>query len=251
MKAKHRLACAALFALATLAFGEGGKTLIAYAGTGIKDPVTEIAKRFEAKTGAKVELVYGNSGTLIGQLELNPKGDILMPGSMAFVEKARAKGLVALVSGPIAYHVPVIVTPKGNPANVKTPADMARPGLRLIFPDRKSTALGPLAFAVFDGLGVTQAVEKNVLAYVETPQKVVAAMLLGQGDAGIIEASNGTASADRLEIIPIDPAINHTEVLPCATLSSSACPDLAKAFLDFAVAEGPAIFRAYGFKTAL
>lgn len=66
-----------------------------------------------------------------------------MPGSMAFVEKARAKGLVALVSGAIAYHVPVIVMPKGNPANVKTPADMARPGLKLLFPDRTATRSRP------------------------------------------------------------------------------------------------------------
>jgi molybdate transport system substrate-binding protein len=44
---------------------------------------------------------------------------------MPFVETARQKGHIEEVAGPVAYHTPVIVTPKGNPQNIKTVQDLA------------------------------------------------------------------------------------------------------------------------------
>jgi len=235
---------------AILCFADDGKTLFALVGTGIKDPVTEIASLYEKKTGVKVSMTFGNSGTLLGQLQLDPKGDLLMPGSMAAVETARKKGLVFDVSDAIAYHVPVIVTPKGNPAKINTVDDLAKPGVKLIMPDKISTALGVMAYQIFEKRGITAGIDANILAFMESPQKVVAAILLGQGDAGIIEASNGVQNAGKLEIIPIDPAINVTEKLTCVVLSCSTQQDLAEDFLKFANSEGPAVFKKYGYHTA-
>jgi molybdate transport system substrate-binding protein len=231
-------------------FAEDAQTLFAWVGTGIKEPVAEIAAMYEKKTGVTVVMTFGNFGTLLGQLQLDPKGDILMPGSMASIESARKKGLVSVVSAPIAYHVPVIVTPKGNPAHIKTVEDLAKPGVKLILPDKVSTALGVMAYQIFEKRGITAAADANILAFMESPQKVVAAILLGQGDAGIIEASNGAKNAGKLEIIPIDPAINVTEKLTCVVLSCTKNQSLADDFLRFAESEGPAVFAKYGYHTA-
>ena len=45
-----------------------------------------------------------------------------------------------------------------------------------------------------------EVVEKNILAGMETPAKVVAAITMGQGDAGIVEISNTVKAKDKIEV---------------------------------------------------
>jgi molybdate transport system substrate-binding protein len=222
--------------------------LFAYVGAGIKDPVVELAAGFERKTGIKVEMTFNNSGSLLGQLELSRKGDLYIPGSMAFVDKAKAAGFVAEVAGPMAYHVPIIITPKDNPAHIATVQDLAKPGVRLVLPDKQATALGQTAFKIFTKLGIVVDVEKNILAYLETPSKVIAAIQMGQGDAGIVEYSNAR-NQTQLGFVEIDRKVNIVEELPCASLKCSREPEATRRFLNYAKTEGPVVFGKYGFKT--
>ncbi len=230
---------------------EQGNTLFAYVGTGIKEPVIELANRYKKQTGVTVEMTFNNSGTLVGQLSVSKRGDIFMPGSMGFVKKAEALGLISSISAAIAYHVPVIIVPKTNPAGISGIQDFTKKGVALVLPDRESTALGKSIFKVFDSLGIRSAVEPNILAFLETPQKVVTALSMGQGDAGVVDFSNVAKKRGQFSIIEIPRNINVIEVLPCATLSCSEKAAEAEAFKRFVEKEGPAVFAKHGFKTAL
>lgn len=224
------------------------KSLFAYVGAGLKEPVTEIAQIYEQKTGVKIELTFNNSGMLLNQLETMKKGDIYMPGGMPYVKKAQQKGHVEEMVGPIAIHTPVIVTPKGNPGHISKVQDLAEPGVKLVMPEKDSTALGKATFRMFDKLGIAQQVEKNVLTNVETAPKVPTTIIMGQGNAGITEYSNYAKHKDKLEIIEIDPAVNEVEEIPCAMITYSDQKDQTRDFLEFIKVEGPAIFKKYGFK---
>lgn len=233
----------------TLPAPEGKASLFAYVGAGLKEPVSELARQYEQKTGVKVEMTFNNSGALLSQLETMNKGDIYMPGGMPYVEQAGKKGFVDKVVGPVAYHVPVIAVSKGNPRKIEKIQDLARPGLKLVLPEKDATALGNSAFAMFDKLGISKDIEKNVLTYVETAPKVPATLMMGQGDAGIAEYSNISRNLDKLDLIEIDPSINKVEEIPCATLKCSTRKEEAEKFLEFVKTEGPAVFDKYGFKT--
>lgn len=241
---------ALLLAGAVSVAAQSATSLFAYVGTGIKDPVIELASMYQQKTGVKIEMTFNNSGSLVGQLKLNKTGDIFMPGAESFVDMGKQAGLVAEVSKPIAYHVPVIIVPKANPAKIVDIRDFGRKGVRLILPDRKATALGQAAFKIFERAGIADAVSANVVAYMESPQKVVTAMGLGQGEAGIVDYNAVQQYADRFTVIEIDPSINVVEVLPCAVLSCGAKQDQARDFMSFVEREGPAVFAKYGFKPA-
>lgn len=247
-----RAAIAALViaAAAVSAPAQGKATLFAYVGTGIKDPVSELCALYEQKTGTKIEMTFNNSGSLVGQLKLSRTGDLFMPGSLSFVEQARKEGLVAKVSKPMAFHVPVILVPKGNPAGIAGIADLGNRGVRLLLPDPKATALGKSAVLIFQKAGISATAEANVAATLESPQKVIAALILGQGDAGIADYGSAAKSADKLGFVEIEPAMNVIDDLPCATLSCSAAPDEADKFFAFAEAEGPAVFAKHGFRTS-
>ena len=92
------------------------KTLLVYAGAASKPPTEEAAKLFEQKTGVKVDLVFGGSGTVLSQMELNKKGDLYFPGSSDFMEMAKKKRLVyPETESKIVYLVNAINVQKGNP----------------------------------------------------------------------------------------------------------------------------------------
>ena len=69
-------------------------SLLVFAGAASKPPTEEAAKRYEQKTGVKVELVFGGSGSVLSQMKLAKQGDIYFPGSSDYMEKAKRAGEV-------------------------------------------------------------------------------------------------------------------------------------------------------------
>jgi molybdate transport system substrate-binding protein len=104
--------------------------LFVYSGAGLKKPMTAIGEAFTEKSGIDVEYTFAGSGTLITQMELSRKGDAFIPGGTPDYRIAQEKGLVG-EAGYVAYHVPVIVVGKGNPHNITSVDDFARPGLKI------------------------------------------------------------------------------------------------------------------------
>lgn len=223
------------------------KTLFAYVGANLKDPVSELAQSYEEKTGVKIELTFNNSGSLLSQLETSKKGDIYMPGALSFVEKAKNNGHIDQVAGPIAYQAPVIITPKGNPANVTSIQDLAKEGVKLLIPDKEATAIGKSAYKVFNNAGLTSEIEKNITANLESPAKVLAAITMGQGNAGIVEYSN-TKNREKIDVIEIDSKINIIEQIPIATLVYTTDKTQAEDFIKYVQENGSKVFEKYGFK---
>lgn len=228
---------------------EQPKALFAYVGANLKDPVTELANDYEKKTGVKVELTFNNSGSLLNQIQTVKTGDIYMPGSMPFVKKAQDEGLLDKVVGPVAYHTPVIIVPSGNPAQIHGIKDLANPGVQLVIPDPEATAIGKTIYNIFKKAGILSEVEKNVIANMETPAKVVSAIVMGQGNAGIVEYSNTAKAGDKVERIEIEHAFNHMEEIPVATLAASQNKAQATDFMNYVKENGPEVFKKYGFKT--
>lgn len=228
---------------------EEAQTLFAYVGANLKDPVSELAASYEQKTGVKVELTFNNSGALLNQMETTKKGDIYMPGGMPFVEQAKKKGHIDQVIGPIAYHTPVIITPKGNPGQVSTVEDLSKEGVKLVIPDKDATAIGKTAYKIFNKIGKTAEIEKNIIANLETPAKVLVAITMGQGNAGIVEYSNIFKDREKIEVIEIDSKINEVEQIPIASLVYSTNKELAMDFMKYVQENGPTAFEKYGFKT--
>ncbi|MFZ7102522.1 MAG: molybdate ABC transporter substrate-binding protein [Peptococcaceae bacterium] len=228
---------------------EEPQALFAYVGANLKDPVTDLAQAYEEETGVKVELTFNNSGALLNQVTTMQKGDIYMPGGMPFVEQAKEKGHIDQVAGPIAYHTPVIITPTGNPARISAIEDLAKEDVKLVIPDKDATAIGKTIYKIFNKIGKTAEIEKQIIANLETPAKVLAAITMGQGNAGIVEYSNTLKARDQLEVVEIDPGVNEIQEIPIASLVYAADKELAADFLKYVQENGPEAFAKHGFKT--
>jgi len=109
---------------------EETQPLLVYCGAGMKKPMDEFGPLFEQKYGVKVIYNYAGSGHLLNQMELAQQGDVYQPGSTYYFDIAREEGLIDYEKR-VAYHVPVIAVPKGNPANVTCLNDLTKPGVKV------------------------------------------------------------------------------------------------------------------------
>lgn len=224
-----------------------GQSLQVHSGAGLSKAMDEMGQAFEKKYGAKVNFNYAGCAQLLSQMEINKQGDVFVGGSLNDMDIARQKGFADKYV-EVAYHIPAIAVPKGNPAGISGLADLAKPGVKLILGDEKANAIGKKGVKIFEKNKLT-GIEKNVVARAATVNEIVTQIGMKQGDAGLIFEDNGVGAKD-IEIISIPKEQNAIDKVPVCVLSFTKNAELAQAFVDFISSDiGKAILVKHGFKT--
>lgn len=224
------------------------ETLLVYSGAGLSKAMDEIGQIFEENYGATIQLNYGGCAQLLGQMEINKTGDVFVGGSMNDADIALEKGFTEECV-EVVYHIPAIAVPKGNPGEITSLEDMAKPGVKLILGDTQSNAIGKKGDKILEKNGLLAEVNANVVARGVTVNEIVTQIGLNQGDAGLIWADNGIGNED-IEIIEIPAEQNLMDKVPACVLNFTEKEDLAKAFVDFLISEeGKAVFVKHGFQS--
>ena len=227
---------------------ENPQSLLVYCGAGMRKPMDEIGLIFEEKYGTSINYNYAGSNTLLSQMELTQKGDIYMPGATYYFDVAKEKGFTDYEQ-LIAYHVPVIEVPKGNPANITSLDDLAKSGVKVILGDAKAAAIGKIGNKILEKNGIYEDVEKNTIARSATANELVVYISMNQADASIIW-EDLVVNSEKIEIVAIPYEQNIIKIIPIGTLTFSEKNDAAKKFVDFvASAEGKMIYEKHGFTT--
>ena len=222
-------------------------SIMVYSGAGMRKPMDEIGPLFEQKYGVAVNYNYGGSNTLLSQIELTQQGDVYMPGATMYIDKAKEKGYVDYEQ-LVAYHIPVIAVPEGNPADVTCLNDLAKPEVKVVFGDPEAAACGRIAKKVLEKNGIFDAVDANAIARSATVNELVVYVCMRQADASIIWKASLLGTENETDIIEIPKEQNIIKVIPIGTLTFSENKEYAKLFVDFvASAEGKAVFEKYGF----
>ena len=130
-----RIACLVLLALMTICFVIGcaveeNSSITAFCGSASKPAMEEAAVAFEEKTGIKVFLNFGGSGTMLSQMKVTRSGDVYIPGSPDYMQIAVSDDIVDVETvAIISYLVPAILVQNGNPENIHQLSDLARDGI--------------------------------------------------------------------------------------------------------------------------
>jgi len=224
------------------------KSLKVYCGAGMKAPMEEIGKAFQQRYGVTIEYNYAGSGAQLSQMELTRAGDAFMPGAAMYLDTADDDGYVSYRQN-VAYHIPVITVPKGNPGNVNSLEDLARTGVKLVWGDPEVAAIGKTGVDILKKAGIYEAAWANVAATFPTMNEVMLQISLGQADAAI-NWWDTVKSDEDIEIVQIPREQNDIKLIPIGALSFSEHPETAKSFVDFCVSEeGKAVFEKHGFVT--
>jgi molybdate transport system substrate-binding protein len=227
-------------------------TIIVFAAAGSKPAMDEIVQKFEELHGITVEITYGGGGEVLNQMVLSESGDVYVAPEQSFMETAVSKNAVDTLSiESVAYMIPVIAVQKGNPHNIQSLADLAKPGIQVGVTRAETTLVGKYAYEIFSKAGLAEEIGNNIVTEAARPDSLLTALVMGQVDAGIIWHFYQLQAPDDIEVIFLLPEqLTGIGEMRIAVTSYCQSSSLAREFIDFVTsAAGKEIFNKYGYFT--
>lgn len=210
-------------------------------GGGIRPAMEAVAKAFEAANGCVVKTTYAGSGTLLGQLQAGVTADIYLPGDIAYVDKAREKGLVQS-HVTVAWFVPTIAVQKGNPKAIQGLSDLAREGVAVGLGKTDACAVGGVSTDVLAAADLQNKVKAQFEAL--TVNRLANQVKIKALDATIIWDATAKQYPDDIDTVQIEDANYHAVPLAVGILKQAKEAELAQAFAAFASGDvGAGCFR--------
>lgn len=233
------------------AFAGTTQPVVVFAGSASQLPLEEAAEVFQAKSGIPVILHLGGSGSMLNQIRLTGQGDLYIPGSPDYMEKARSFGLVDGPSSIIAYLIPALIVSKGNPLRINGLDDLQRTGLRIGIADPNGVCVGLYAVEILEVNAIANKIRDNLRGMVESCAKTAAMIPLNMVDVVLGWREFAAWNPQAMDVVLLDPRqIPRLAYVPAAVLRNADNPTGAEAFIAFLESEeGQSIFQKYDYLT--
>ena len=220
----------------------------AFVAASTKDAFAEVAAAFTRASKVAVKLNADDSGKLATQIVEGAPAHLFLSANDAWAAVVQEKGFVQEVK-PLLGNSLVLVVPKGNPAQVKGPADLSRPEVKRL------ALAGPTVPA---GIYARQALKKlELLDELEKTKRIVSGdnvrMALtyverGETEAGIVYGTDAQISKQVEAVHTFDPALHEPIRYPLVLLRKGHEHPAGRAFFDYLQSPAAAaIFRKHGF----
>jgi len=229
------------------------KTITAFCGAASKPAMDESAQAFEKKTGIKVYCTYGGSGAILSQMKLSKSGDLYIPGSPDYMVMAERDGVVKPESVKIiSYLIPVIAVQHGNPKNIQSLSDLAKPEIKVGIANPEAVCVGLYAIEILEQNNLLEAVVKNVVTYAESCEKTATLVSLKSVDAVIGWHVFHDWDPNNIDVVYLKPEqLPRIAYIPAAISTYAKDSESAQKFIDFLISpQGQDIFRKWGYITA-
>jgi molybdate transport system substrate-binding protein len=233
------------------------QSLVVFAAASLTEAFQDLGREFEAENpGVVVTFNFASSQTLRTQIEAGAAADMFASASVKELEVLAAEGMLSGVGRFFATNLLTIVVPADNPADIESPLDLARPGVKLVLAAEQVPA-GTYARQSIDrlagvyGASFSEAVRENVVSSEDNVKQIVAKVQLGEADAGIVYVTDALAAAS-LITIPIPPEQNVVAEYPIAVLAHATNGHLAESFVEYLFSpDGLDILERWGFRPPL
>ncbi len=226
------------------------------AAAGLREPIEEIARQYEAECGVKVDIQFGGSNTLLSQIQVDRIGtpDLLLAADEYFTRQAVEKKL-AIEVFDIALQHPCVVVKKDSEISIRSIEDLMVDSRRLSLGNPDQAAIGK---SVRDAMrrmsnNAWERLESHVSkfgVFKPTVNEVANDVRIGSVDAGIVWNATIASPAYResLRMIDLPEFAEQEEVVSMAVLTSSLQPTSALKFARYVAAQdrGLRVFRSHG-----
>jgi len=228
------------------------KSLLFHAGLGQRMALNEIKEVFEKRyPDTKVNFSYKGSGYFIADITRSEQGDLFMPGEEFYLLQAVERGFLTDYNPKTdvpAYFVTVIITPKGNPKNIKAIEDFAKPGIRVGLGNPKSCAIGIWHEKTFKKAGIWEKVKANATLSAKCIPELGNATQHKAIDGTIVWATTAVLYLRDVDIIPIEYRYRGIIRLPVGVLKFARYREEAQKLMDFILSEeGRGIFQKHAY----
>jgi molybdate transport system substrate-binding protein len=229
--------------------------LTIYGAASLAGVLDNVKTAYEAAVpGSKLTISTDSSAALATQIEQGAPADVFLAADTATPKKLVDGGFAAGDAVAFAGNELIVIVPSDNPANIATPADLARPGVKVIAAGdevpitRYATQLvANLARESGYPADFQVAYQANVVSKEDNVRAVVAKVALGEGDAGIVYVTDARASRD-VDTVDVPDAANVEATYAGVVVKASEQPRAATAFLDWLAGPGgETILGRFGF----
>lgn len=162
--------------------------------------IEDTLRRFEEREGVKVARVYNGCGILTAQIRAGQRPDAYFACDVSFMNTVSDYFRPAV---NLAQTRMVILTRKGNPQNLRSLADMTKPGLALGVANEQQSALGSLTARLLRSQGLFEKVMANVKVQFPTADLLVNQIRTGSLDAVVVYAANVSQVRELLDMIEL------------------------------------------------
>jgi len=230
-------------------------SLTIYAAASLKGALDKAKAAWEtAYPGSQLTISTDSSAALETQIEQGASADVFLSADTTNPRKLVDKGLAAGAAVNFAGNKLTLIVPTANPAGIKTPADLAKPGIKVItagdaVPITKYATQLVANLAKESGYpsDFVAACTANIASKEDNVKAVVAKIELDEGDAAIVYVTDAKAST-KVATVDVPPTANVPATYAGVVVKASANAASAQAFLDwFAGPDGQAILAGFGF----
>lgn len=219
-------------------------SLVVSAAASLQGAFTDMKSAFElAHPDVTVTVNFGASSTLAQQIIDGAPVDVFASADEANMAKVSDAKLLSDAPTLFATNSLEIIVRKGNPSKIASLSDISKPGL-IYVTCAPQVPIGKYSAQVLQKAGVTVApasLEPDV-------KSIVAKVTAGEADAGIVYATDVSATQGAAEGVVIPTDVNVTAHYPIAAVSTSTNRTAAQAWIAFVSGtEGQAILKNYGF----
>jgi molybdate transport system substrate-binding protein len=204
-------------------------TITVFGASSLTASFTQFATDFEAAhPGVTVQTTFNGSGALVTQIQQGAPADVFAAAAAAPMATLSTANLLAGSSTNFATNTLEIAVPPSNPAGIKTFADLAKPGLKLVIcAATEPCGASTVAMEQVEGVTLTPvALEPAVAA-------VLTAVSTGQADAGLVYKTDVLGSAGSVLGVPFADSGKVINTYPIAVLKESKNKKLAAAFVAY------------------
>lgn len=217
-------------------------TITVSAAASLTDVFPVIAAAFEKRyPQIDVTFNFGSSSALVEQIRAGAPADVLATASESTMTRAVTAGLA---SRPLLFarNTMMIATPPGNPARVRSLADLPRVSVALC------EVVVPCGTAARD-LFAKNAITVTPVTRELDVRAVLGKVMADQVDAGIVYVTDVRSAGRKVTGVPIPSSQNVTTTYPIAVVADSRQQAAAKAFVDYVrfTPSAQGILRAWGF----
>ncbi|MGD9622845.1 MAG: molybdate ABC transporter substrate-binding protein [Mycolicibacterium sp.] len=218
--------------------------IIVFAAASLKSTFTELGRQFEKDhPGTKVTFNFAGSSDLATQLDQGAPADVFAAADTANMAKAVAAGVVSGDPIDFATNTLTIVTPPGNPLNIASFNDLAKPGIQVVV-CAPQVPCGSATEEVENHTGVTLSPVSEESAVTDVLGKITT----GQADAGLVYVTDAAGAGDKVTAIPFPESRGAVNTYPIAILAESVNPADAEDFIDLLLGpRGQSVLATAGF----
>jgi molybdate transport system substrate-binding protein len=228
-------------------------TLTVLAASSLSNVMPAIGRDFTvAHAGVAVRFTFGGTDVLAADVARGAPADVFAGASSKYGEQLHSIGL-AEVPHPFATNTLVLVVPPANPARISSPADLSRPGLKLVV-GAPTVPVGSYTRTVLMNLDATYGapyssrVAANVVSNATNVEGVLAAVETGEADAGFVYVTDARAAGSQVGTITLPVEAQAVATYPIAAVTASRHRADAGAFVRFVLGpQARALLQAAGF----